>query len=255
MRNTPLLKLIAWSISLTLVALPIVGVLNGWFASERWPLRFIKVEAEFNHVSAEQIRATAAANLGAGFFAVDLDEVQRAVAKLPWVERAEARKRWPDTIELRVTELKPIARWREDRLVSATGTLFAVPGTESLQGLPMLSGPDDQLSVVLDLYMRAQKQLSGSGLVLAGAQLSERASWTLVLDNGAQIVLGRDHAEQRLSRFASVLPRLAAARGTGFERADLRYSNGFAIRWPAAPVAPPPIKKPQAAAAVAEAQA
>ena len=57
MNSRVVLKVIAWSIALTLVALPVVGVLNGWFAADRWPVRYLKVDAEFNHVSAEQIRA------------------------------------------------------------------------------------------------------------------------------------------------------------------------------------------------------
>ena len=89
------LKLVAWGVALTLVALPILGVLNGWFAAERWPVRYLKVDAEFNHVSAEQIRAATAAHLGTGFFALDLDRVRASVAALPWVERVEVRKRWP----------------------------------------------------------------------------------------------------------------------------------------------------------------
>ena len=98
MNNRFLLKSLAWAIALTLVALPVIGVLNGWFAVERWPVRYLQVEAEYNHVSAEQIRAAAAAHLGTGFFALQLEDVRAAVAKLPWVENVEARKRWPDTL-------------------------------------------------------------------------------------------------------------------------------------------------------------
>src|SRR5690606_29238321 len=32
-------RVLAWGIAVTLVALPIVGVLNGWFAADRWPVR------------------------------------------------------------------------------------------------------------------------------------------------------------------------------------------------------------------------
>lgn len=71
LRGAVALKLLAWIFALTLVALPIVGVLNGWFAAERWPLRYVQIEAEFNHVGAEQIRAAASAHLGTGFFAID----------------------------------------------------------------------------------------------------------------------------------------------------------------------------------------
>src|SRR5215813_9385297 len=48
-----LLKTIAWGIAISLVLLPVVGVLNGWFAADRWPVRYLRVDAEFNHVSAE----------------------------------------------------------------------------------------------------------------------------------------------------------------------------------------------------------
>lgn len=247
MNSASLPRLLAWGLALTLVALPIIGVLNGWFAAERWPVRYVRVEAEFAHLSAEQIRATAVVHLTDGFFAVKLDEVQRAVAALPWVEKAEARKHWPDTIELRVVEQQPLARWRSDRLINRSGALFAVPGTEGLQGLPLLAGPDNQLAAVIEFYSHSQHDFIGSGLNVTGVELSDRGSWKLALSNGAEIVLGREQAAPRLRRFLAVLPRLLAARGN-FERADLRYSNGFAITWPTVslPVALP--KKPQAAA-------
>ena len=128
MNGGSVIRLFAWAIAIALVALPIVGVLNGWFASERWPVTRLAVRAEFDHVSAEQIRAAAGPRLGKGFFAMQLDEVRDAVARLPWVERVEARKRWPDTVELVVYEQQPYAHWSEGRLVNRAGRLFSVPG-------------------------------------------------------------------------------------------------------------------------------
>ena len=236
MRGSFLLKLIAWAIAITLVALPIVGVLNGWFASDRWPVTKLDVHAEFNHVSAEQIRAAAATHLGTGFFALDLDRVRASVAALPWVEKVEVRKQWPDTLELRVLEQQPFARWGEDRLIGHNGTLFSAPGAESIQGVPHLAGPDDHLAEVIDFYTRSQRLFSGTGQSVVGVALSERGSWTLVLGSGAEVAIGREQATSRLQRFIAVLPRLTATRAGGFERADLRYANGFAIRWQAGDV-------------------
>ena len=233
MNGRRVLKLVAWGIALTLVLLPVVGVLNGWFAAERWPVRQLRVDAEFNHVSAEQIRAAAATHLGTGFFALDLDRVRASIAALPWVEKVEVRKQWPDTLEVRVLEQQPFARWGEDRLIGHNGTLFSAPGAESIQGVPHLAGPDDRLSDVIDFYTRSQKLFSGTGLSVVGVALSERGSWTLVLGSGAEVEIGREQATSRLQRFIAVLPRLTATRSGGFERADLRYANGFAIRWQA----------------------
>jgi cell division protein FtsQ len=230
MNNRLILKFIAWGIALTLVLLPVIGVLNGWFAADRWPVRYLKVDAEFNHVSAEQIRTAAATHLGTGFFALDIDRVRDSVARLPWIEKVEVRKRWPDTLELRIAERKPFARWGAHHLIGRDGVLFAAPGAESIQGLPNLSGPDSALDAVVDFYNRSTRLLSGTGLGVTGVVLSERGGWTLTLASGAEVEIGRERTYERLQRFIDVLPRLMAGH-SGFERADLRYANGFALRW------------------------
>lgn len=231
------LKSIAWIIALTLVALPVIGVLNGWFAADRWPVRYLRVDAAFNHVSAEQIRAAVAKQLGTGFFALDIGAVRASVSRLPWVDRVEVSKRWPDTLELRVVEREPFARWGENRLIGHDGALFSAPGAESIQGLPRLSGPDDALADVIAFYNDSARLFAGTGLAVAGVALSQRGSWTLTLSSGAEVEIGRERPAERLRRFVDVLPRLIAWHGGLFERADLRYENGFAIRWEAAQAA------------------
>jgi cell division protein FtsQ len=240
-----LLKLVAWGIALTLVALPVVGVLNGWFASDRWPVTQLSVRAEFNHVSAEQISAAAQPLLGEGFFAIKLDRVRDAVAKLPWVERSEARKRWPDTIDLVVYEQQPYARWGNDRLINRHGGIFSVAGGGDVQGLPRLAGPDDRLADVLAFYADCLREFSGSGLVIDAVTLSPRGGWRLDLASGAVIELGRDDSKQRLQRFLDVWPRLVGAHAGPPAYVDLRYENGFAMRWPeSVPPATPPATEP-----------
>jgi cell division protein FtsQ len=225
-------KLAAWGVALTLVALPILGVLNGWFASDRWPVTRLNVNARFDHVSAEQIRAAAQPLLGKGFFALDLDEVRAAVARLPWVERAEVRKRWPDTVDLTVFEQQPFARWGSERLVNRRGELFSVAGADGLQGLPRLSGPDDRLDDVLRFHAECQREFTGSGLAVAAVALSPRGGWRLELASGTVVELGRDDAQRRLTRFLDVWPRLAGTHASAPAYIDLRYENGFAMRWP-----------------------
>ena len=236
-----LTKLLAWTIALTLVALPIIGVLNGWFASDRWPVSQLAVKAPFDHVSAEQIRAAAIPLLGKGFFAVDLDIVRAAVAKLPWVEHVEARKRWPDTIDLVVHEQQPYARWGADRLINRHGGIFSVVGASDLRGLPHLDGPDNRLNDVLGFYADCTREFTGSGLVIDSVTLSPRGGWRLGLASGAVIEVGRASAKSHLKRFLDVWPRLAGSHPQSPAYIDLRYENGFAMRWTVAePTSPAP---------------
>jgi hypothetical protein len=105
------IRFLSWMLALAMVTLPLVAVLNGWIASERWPIQRLRLTADYERVSAEQVRGAVAAQLGRGFFAVDLGEVRRAVAALPWVEQVEVRKRWPDLIEVSLRDAMKGLPW------------------------------------------------------------------------------------------------------------------------------------------------
>lgn len=232
------IRLVAWCLAIALVALPIVGVLRGWFAAGRWPVTQLTVQAEFKHVSPDEVRAAVLPRLGKGFFALDLDAVQKAVAALPWVESAEARKRWPDTLLLRIYERQPFARWNDKQLISRQGLVFDVPTADDTSSLPSLRGPDARLAEVVSFYADTQRAFAGTHLQITGVALTERGSWSVTTASGAQIVIGdREQAGRRLRRFLDVYPQLMAGHTDGFAYADLRYTNGFAVRWPQAAAA------------------
>lgn len=244
------MNIAAWLAALALVALPLVGVMNGWFASSRWPFRQIRIDAEFQRVNAEQVRAAATPQLASGFFAVDLGAVRAAIEQVPWVERAEVRKHWPDLLEVRLIEREAVAVWGDARLVSRSAELFAVPGNTAPEGLPSLSGPDDRVAEVLAFHGRINVALRNSGLQASGLALSGRGGWSAQLANGAELVIGREQPEQRFARFVAALPRLEPGTLSLLQRADLRYANGFALRLQP-PVAPEPAPVPPPAAAPA----
>jgi cell division protein FtsQ len=226
-------RLVGWCLAIALVALPIVGVLRGWFAAGRWPVTQLTVQAEFHHVAPEQIRAAVLPSLGKGFFALNLDKVQKAVAALPWVESVEASKRWPDTLLLRIYERQPFARWNDKQLISRQGMVFDAPESSADASMPQLRGPDARLAEVVSFYAETQRAFSSQRIRITGVALTERGSWSLTTANDAQIVLGdREQAARRLRRFLDVYPQLMAGHAGGFAYVDLRYTNGFAVRWP-----------------------
>ena len=227
------IRLAAWCLAIALVTLPVVGLLRGWFAADRWPVTQLTVQAEFKHVSAAEVRAAVLPRLGKGFFALDLDAVQKSVAALPWVESVEARKRWPDTLQLRIYERQPFARWNDKQLISRQGRVFDAPNAAEMVALPDLRGPVARLAEVVSFYAGASKAFAGTHLKINGVTLTERGSWSVTTTGGAQIVIGdRDQAGKRLRRFLDVYPQLIAGHADGFVYADLRYTNGFAVRWP-----------------------
>lgn len=232
-----MLRLVAWLVAVALVALPVVALMRGWIGTEQWPLRTLRAQGEFDYVDATQVRRTLLPYSRRGFFAVDLQAAQAAVAALPWVERAEVRKRWPDVLEVRITEHRPYAHWGTDRLLSQRGRLFAARGARVPAGLPKLDGPESRTRDVVQLYQQSRELFSAVGMTVEGVELDPRGSWSVRLLNRAhggavmQVVVGRNEARARIDRFVRLMPQLLVNPERHIERADLRYTNGFSLTW------------------------
>lgn len=236
------LRILAWVLAVALVALPVVAVVNGWIGADRWPLTKLRVHGEFKRVDGNQLQAALLPYARRGFFAVDLQQAQGAVEKLPWVERADVRKRWPDVLEVTVVEHRPFARWGQDRLLSEHGHLFPIPKALQTITLPQLGGPDSQVQEVVALYNESRQLFAPLGLQVESLVMDRRGSWTLMLGNGTEVVVGRADARPRLSRFVRMLPQILGNTAQTLQRADLRYTNGFALTWkPAAATAVPTV--------------
>lgn len=227
----PVLRSLAWLLALALLALPVVAVVEGWMGGEHWPLRTLRVQGALARVDRAQLQAAVLPHARRGFFAVDLGAIQHTVDALPWVERAEVRKHWPDVLEVRIVEHRPFARWGEQQLLSEHGRLFPVGKLQAPAGLPLLDGPEGRVPEVVALYNQAREQLADAGGVL-GVALDRRGSWSITLRDGTRVVLGRNDPGARLARFAPMVPQLAAQNPQRrLVRADLRYTNGFALTW------------------------
>jgi cell division protein FtsQ len=236
---TAVLRILAWTLALLLVTLPVVAIVNGWIGAGHWPLRTLRVAGRLQRVDAERLRATVLPYASGGFFAVRLGEAQAAVARLPWVERAEVRKRWPDILEVRIVEHRPFARWGRDRLLSQHGQLFPSQGAGIPNGLPLLDGPDTRVADVVALYNESRALFAPGGIDVRAVALDPRGSWSLQLSNGTDVIVGSSEARLRVTRFARLLPQLLSQKQLPLRRADLRYTNGFALSWPSTTPTPP----------------
>ncbi len=213
------------------IALVALWVSQGYIGSERWSIKWVKVAGEFKHISTEQIRAVAADHVGGGFFAVDLDAIKLATESVAWVQRAEVKKTWPDTIEVTVYEQFPLASWGEHHLMNREGEVFEVEEGFEIKGLPRLKGPENLAVEVLENFLLMRTHLLGSGLDIRQAQMNTRGSWKLILNNSIELRLGASMLFERLSRFNRAYPDIIARSNNSIAYADLRYTNGLAVGW------------------------
>jgi cell division protein FtsQ len=196
------------------------------------PVQRVAISGRFQRVQPLDVeKAVRNALHGAGLVGVDLQRISAAVETIPWVDRAAVARSWPRALRVQVVEQKPVARWGEGGLVNTRGEVFVQDAQHIPAELPELVGPPGYEVQMTTRCLAAQARLTQSGLRLVRLTLDERGAWTLALDNGISLRLGRQNVDERFERFLAAAARIVATRAADIAYVDMRYSNGFAIGW------------------------
>lgn len=215
---------------IALVALPWGGlwVLDHWPATVL-PLETVRFDGDLERLGETELREAVSGRLQGGLLGVDVAELRRAVESLAWVDTATVRRVWPDTVRITIRAQQPVARWGEVALMNADARVFQ-PRTLP-DGLPSLAGPPGSAARVLEQYQALRLVLTPLGLEPTGLELDERRAWTVELTDGGLIRLGREDTQSRIERLVRAWPGVESAQDQQIALIDLRYPNGFAVRW------------------------
>jgi cell division protein FtsQ len=227
--------------------LMLLTVLGGGSGAGLWllaqpdtlPIQRVQVEGEFRYLSREVLHAAIGEPASGGFFNVDVRAVKRAAEALAWVDRASVWRVWPNTLQVRIIEQVPLARWGDNGIVNARGEVFRSPSqgllAELRETLPQFSGPVQSAELVAARYQLLSAQLAPTGQRVRALHLNARRAWEVRLGSGLRLLLGRTLRDGQMTRFADVYARLLADKAVQMESVDLRYTNGFAVRWKTPP--------------------
>lgn len=191
----------------------------------------VRVAGEFQHVSKRRLQAVMSEHLARGFFRVDVSKVRNAALSLPWVKEVRVRRVWPDSVHIAVVERVAVARWGETALLDAQASVFTPASLERQQALPHLRGPSGRQAEVLERFRVLDAVFAHVRGGVRRIELSARGVWTLELKHGPTLVLGKQPDAAAAERVAQTLTEVFRARGDEIERIDMRYTNGFAVRW------------------------
>jgi cell division protein FtsQ len=202
-------------------------------------LRTIRVEpmvkAELRHVNLLTLKNGTQGRIRGNFFTANLESVRQVFESVPWVRRATVRREWPDQLIVEVEEHEALGTWGEDgRLLSVKGDVFTANLAEAEEDheLPQFSGPDGSEKEVLSRYAELRKWFAPAKLIPEGLALSGRYAWTVTLNNGMSVALGREQTptmlKERVERLVGIWPQLAS-RVQNIETIDMRYQNGLAL--------------------------
>jgi cell division protein FtsQ len=220
------LKWIAAITLLVLIGLAAKMALNrvgGW---PDFSVKEVVIKGELQRMKQEVPDAVVAQVRKGNFLTVDVRGVQSEFEKLPWVRSASIRRVWPNRLEVMLEEHVPLARWGTSALVNDRGEIFKA---EFAGDLPRFVGPEGSEKDMTAAYLQYRNQLQKIGRKVVEIDMSPRRAWSVKLDSGMVLALGRSDAGERLARFVAVdrlLPELKDRRGY----VDLRYPNGFAVK-------------------------
>lgn len=225
------LKQIAWPLLLVGLAVGLFELGEQLMPYADRPIAKVSVQGELSHVNRQAVQERMEPFVEASFFKVDLEALRHDLEQMPWIAHVEARRIWPDQVQVRLEEHLPIARWGDEALLNNNGDAFAPNQLSGYEHLPQLYGPKRAQQRVMQQYQMLNQMLRPLGFSIARLELRARGSWFLTTRQGIELLLGRDQIVEKMRRFAAIYQHELAPQSEKIARIDLRYANGLAVAW------------------------
>ena len=240
----------------------IVSVITaGWFVVQwlyttgNFPIRKVELVNQLKHQKSTELQRAAANAIDGGFFSMNVDAFREELLLLPWVKNVSVRKVWPDKLLVAITERTPIVRWASvdaqsmnqtsnkatDKntgrqiLLSEEGVVFTPEVTQQQQvnfsKLSLFSGPHKSADKVLKQCMQFRQIVNTMNTKIERCSMDARHAWEIELATRLVLNLGKNDVIDRLQRFVNVFSQQLDQYLQYVAYADLRYSNGFSVKW------------------------
>jgi len=203
---------------------------NQFKLSHQFPIKHVQVYG-LEHTSQKDIESLMTPFVTRGFFGVNVETIRNRLLHLPWVEKTAVRRVWPDAVEVRIVEKKPVAVWNDQCLLSNKGKLFYPQKTSYPENLPIFKGPEGRQVFMLKYFNEMHRLMAPLHAKIISLELSSYSTWKLALDNGVILRTAHQEVLTRLDHFVKVYAKIVGNRASDVEYIDLRYSNGVAVKW------------------------
>lgn len=215
---------------LVLIALACYAVYKRMTESAFFPLKRVILVEPLQHANPHEITDVVRAYGESDLLHVDVADLVREIKKISWVKEVAVDKKWPDAIEVRLEEREPVVRWGNKNFLDGNGVQFSLPDSPALQGLFTVRGPEGYEEFVLEHYRLFLPWLLSQGIAVESITLDPRLVWHVGMGK-IDVILGRDHLSERLRKLAVVNRRVIEPYRTYIHSVDLRYQDGFSVRW------------------------
>lgn len=221
----------------TAVLVSVVAAALLLFSELNRPIEQVRIEGHLSAQERELLAEALVAHEDEAILSVDLPAVVEDVNALGWPQNVSVRRQWPDTLVLRIQKQGVIAHWNADRYLTNNGRV--IEQADVLGSLPSLEVENIEPEAALATLQRLDELARLHGLRIARLNHSVTQGWWLLQNDGVRVNLGRSDPvsalSQRYQRFLRVRAALPQAQVATIEYADVRYTNGVALKSTPAP--------------------
>jgi cell division protein FtsQ len=234
------------------------------YKENSFPVKQIVMLHTLHEQNSEELQKLISKAIDGGFFSLNIEKLRHKLETLAWIDTVSVRKKWPHTLQLDIQEKKVAARWitidvnkrtinklkkvkwDKQSLISNKGIVFSTPLTEiqykKYNKFEIYSSPFDLSVSGLKKCRHISKIMKEVKLNIRYCFQDLRRSWVVKLENGFELFLGRvnnkklsnlndDKILQRVKTFIMAYKKILKKHEKNIDRIDMRYTNGFAIKW------------------------
>ncbi|MBX2808913.1 MAG: FtsQ-type POTRA domain-containing protein [Cellvibrionaceae bacterium] len=201
------------------------------------PIADVLIKGDLQYVDRRQLSAVTKTAIERGFIKESLPDLRRQLEQLPWIDSVSLRRQWPDKLIVTVVEQQPIARWGAGGFVNYRGELIDVSAAElkKLAHLSTLSGRDSEAFDIMQQYRTMAQLIKNYDVSIVSLEKNTLGLWQFTLDNDWHIIVGRDGLIAKLKLMTALLSKNILTLNDAIDTIDMRYVNGLAVKWRAAP--------------------
>jgi cell division protein FtsQ len=240
-RNKKVSRMVMLMVAILLSALALMLLLaDQMLRPDAFMIDQLKIKGRFVHLKPQTIEQTVLRHKTGNFFSVNLNEIQQQVELMRWVDTAEVRREWPNTLTVSVVEHRPIMQINDNAWVNIRGQVVDLPEYSSPTPVIKLHGDANQAKSMMVKALQWTKRFEDFSLSLREISLSQSGAWILRVrymddvDSANQdeftLLLGDNAIDERLTRFEQLFDRQFRFSKDRLIRADARYPDGIAVK-------------------------
>ena len=217
-----------------IIAAPIMIALGTykWIQNpENLTIKSVEVTGDFTILDKKQLEPLIESYAKTNLYLLDDKNLEKEIEANPWVHSAALTHVWPDKLIVKIYEQKPVAHWGKTEMLAENGEIIKASMEKQKVELPLLYSPNDKGRNMATGFIQIRKMMKGFPLKLVEFKEDARGSWRIKLENGMTLKIGREHQAKRLKRFMVAYEQSLNEVLDKISVVDLRYTNGFAVKW------------------------